>query len=107
MSGQVAVVVGFLTRDASLIWNTDVGDHIHSHFYYFLSGNRLQAVSLFLENRGEERKTGKGHARTLTCFAFFSTNFRGKETLVAVCSGNGVNYNMVTVRSLKLGPPRQ
>ena len=84
-----------------------VGDHIHSHFHSFISGNRLRAVSLFLENRVEERKTSKGHACTLTCFEFFPTNFRGKETMHVVCFGNGVNYYMVTVRLLKPGSPRQ
>ena len=81
---------------------------------------RLRAISLFLENRGEERKTSKhasvtvsvtyerrcreplvtrasedeaasllarqaySPARTLSCFAFFPTDFRGKERLLAV-----------------------
>ena len=78
---------------------------------------RLRAVSLFLENRAEERKTSERasvtyerqcreplvvsgrrtclaalplvrhahrHARTATCFAFHTTDFQGKEILLAV-----------------------
>lgn len=57
-------------------------DHIQSHFYPFHSGNRLEAVSLFLENRGGgggECKTSKGHARTLSFLRCFPRIFEEKR----------------------------
>lgn len=53
-------------------------DHIQSHFYPFHSGNRLEAVSLFLENvGGVEGKTGNG--RTLSFLRSFPRIFEEKR----------------------------
>ena len=63
----------------------------------FLSAKvRLRAVSLFLENRGEERKTFERASvtvsvmRTATSFAFLPKDFRGKESLLAVYAKVGL-----------------
>ena len=58
-----------------------------------LLSSRLRAVSLFLKNPWERTQnkyavnmtvSAHSHAHTLTCFAFFPTDFRGKERLLAV-----------------------
>ena len=45
VSGQVAVAVGFLTRDPSLIWNTEF---IDSHELHVNTSNSIQNIYIYM-----------------------------------------------------------
>ena len=47
VSGQVAVAVGFLTRDPSLIWNNELAQENRSEWRRANAGNDSFAINLF------------------------------------------------------------